>query len=275
MKIIKEDIENLERSINDEKVDVIGSMPITMADAFYDSEKKQEQVDKEMNEKESKVKLNKVLGAEKQPVPDLPVQAKSTLDESLFEDYDEAREYTNKLLDMVDEGLLDPKDLIASMALYMSDDDVKDLMYTYGYIEDEIDESLKDPRDESLEEKVEKGSKISKRKSTLPGGKYSEPEPDEFTLVQMELNGTGDWYTLKDITKFPELKPRKRYPADDIGQDYDGNTIIFGTKDSDFDFARKVADAYELEISDPIVDKQDPNKMKVIIETSVLVDSNS
>lgn len=89
MKIINEDIANIERALDNEKINIVGSMPLVMADAVVASEKTQEAIDKEMEQhnKNTRVKLNKVVGAEKQPVPDLPEEAKSTLDESLFEDY--------------------------------------------------------------------------------------------------------------------------------------------------------------------------------------------
>ena len=101
MKVINEDIKNLERCIKDERVDVVGSMPITMADAFYDSEQVQDKIDKEMEEhnKETEVELNKVLGAEKQPVPDVPEVPKATLEESLFEDYEESTDLNETLQD--------------------------------------------------------------------------------------------------------------------------------------------------------------------------------
>lgn len=91
MKIIKEDIENLERFVGNRKVDVHAELPLIIADAYNSSKESQEEIEKEMEEhnKETEVKLNKVLGAENQPVPDLPETPKAALDESLFEDYEE------------------------------------------------------------------------------------------------------------------------------------------------------------------------------------------
>ena len=44
-----------------------------------------------------------------------------------------AREYTNKLLDMVDEGIVDKDILIRALVNYMSEDDVKDFVITNDY----------------------------------------------------------------------------------------------------------------------------------------------
>ncbi len=48
-----------------------------------------------------------------------------------------ARQFTNKLYDMVDEGMISA-DMVMIMALkYMSEDDVKDMMERNGLLEDE------------------------------------------------------------------------------------------------------------------------------------------
>ena len=39
-----------------------------------------------------------------------------------------ARQETNKLLEMVDEGLIDPKEVVTMCVKYMSEDDVADMM---------------------------------------------------------------------------------------------------------------------------------------------------
>ena len=55
------------------------------------------------------------------------------------------RQYTNKLLEMVDEGLLDRDIVISAMATYLSDNDVRDMMEANEMIEDEDDEDQPDP----------------------------------------------------------------------------------------------------------------------------------
>ena len=50
------------------------------------------------------------------------------------------REYTNKLLEMVEEGLLDRDAVIMACVKYMSEDEVKDMMECNEFIEDENEE---------------------------------------------------------------------------------------------------------------------------------------
>ncbi len=55
-----------------------------------------------------------------------------------------SREYTNKLLELVEDGLLDRDTVIMACIKYMSEDDVKDMMESNEFIleedEDEEDE---------------------------------------------------------------------------------------------------------------------------------------
>lgn len=60
-----------------------------------------------------------------------------------------AREHTNKLLEMVEEGLLDKDTVILALAKYMSDDEVHDCMEINEFLEeDEDDEDDEDEEDE-------------------------------------------------------------------------------------------------------------------------------
>lgn len=47
------------------------------------------------------------------------------------------REYTNKLLEMVEEGILDRDNVIMACVKYMSEDEVKDMMHHNEFITDE------------------------------------------------------------------------------------------------------------------------------------------
>lgn len=47
------------------------------------------------------------------------------------------REYTNKLLEMVDEGMLDKDMVIMAFAKYMSESNIKDMMEVNEMLEDE------------------------------------------------------------------------------------------------------------------------------------------
>jgi hypothetical protein len=47
------------------------------------------------------------------------------------------RKYTNKLLEMLEEGLLDKDTVILACVKYMSEDDVKDMMHANEMLYDE------------------------------------------------------------------------------------------------------------------------------------------
>jgi hypothetical protein len=47
------------------------------------------------------------------------------------------RHYTNKLLEMIDDGLLDRETVILAMATYLSDNDVRDMMECNEMLEEE------------------------------------------------------------------------------------------------------------------------------------------
>lgn len=51
-----------------------------------------------------------------------------------------SREITNKLLEMVDEGMLDARTLALACLKYMSEDDVKDMAQANEFLEEEEDE---------------------------------------------------------------------------------------------------------------------------------------
>ena len=58
----------------------------------------------------------------------------------LYVTYSKSRKYTNTLLDMVDEGLLDKDTVIMACVKYMSEDEVKDMMECNEFILDEDEE---------------------------------------------------------------------------------------------------------------------------------------
>lgn len=49
------------------------------------------------------------------------------------------REFTIKLLDMVDDGLLDKDTVIMACVKYMSEDDVREMMFANDFVEDTDD----------------------------------------------------------------------------------------------------------------------------------------
>ena len=57
------------------------------------------------------------------------------------------REYTNKLLEMVEEGLLDRDTVIMACVKYMSESDVQDMMESNEMIEEEYEDEDEDEYD--------------------------------------------------------------------------------------------------------------------------------
>lgn len=53
-----------------------------------------------------------------------------------------SREYTRRLLDYVDEGIVNQVDLIQSLLMWMSESEVEEFYKKYGY--DELDEEEED-----------------------------------------------------------------------------------------------------------------------------------
>jgi cytoplasmic iron level regulating protein YaaA (DUF328/UPF0246 family) len=51
-----------------------------------------------------------------------------------------ARQYTNKLLEMIENGLLDKDQVILACVKYMSEDDVEDMMHINEMLIDEEEE---------------------------------------------------------------------------------------------------------------------------------------
>lgn len=68
-------------------------------------------------------------------------------------DYVNVRKYTNKMLELMDDGTLDPRKVAESCLSYMSEDMVKDMAITEGYAEDYMqDEEDEDDEDEMTED---------------------------------------------------------------------------------------------------------------------------
>lgn len=244
MKIVKEDIDNLERYIGNSKVGVHAELPLIMADAYEESKKKKEEIDKEMEEKtKDNVKLNKVIGAKKQPVPELPKQLKANLEESLFEDYDsdsDVRHYSNMLIDMIEDGYVDAEYIATALIKWCSEDDIERFM--------QVNDLISDDEDDDIDESLFEGRGPNKNKP--------KEDTDLFSLINQELVWENPNFI--SMTKFPNVKPKQRYSYSDVGIDYkkDGFidiTVRQPSKDK-LDFAKKVADAYNAEIIGPASD---------------------
>ena len=165
-----------------------------MGTAIKEDEKVEEET-KEFFDPKERVKAKPFLGAEKQPVPDAPVEPKLTLEESyrsyadrlqdivedkLVESFDIANElvyfipetklkeflqvrniqpevsileegwedvgvnprpFSAQIIDMIENRLLDPEDVVISLVKWMPDSDVEKFMKIYE-LDDELDESV-------------------------------------------------------------------------------------------------------------------------------------
>jgi len=54
------------------------------------------------------------------------------------------RQYTNRLLEMIEEGLLDKDNVIMACVKYMSEDDVEDMMKCNEFLYEDEDEEEED-----------------------------------------------------------------------------------------------------------------------------------
>jgi hypothetical protein len=54
------------------------------------------------------------------------------------------RQYTNRLIELVEEGILDAEDVMKACLSYMSESEVQDLCESEGYIEEDEEEDDED-----------------------------------------------------------------------------------------------------------------------------------
>lgn len=256
---LTEDLDNMERVTKGKKIDVHGDMPIVMADAVMASEEADDAIEDELEEhnKKTNVKLNKVLGAEKQPVPNLPEMAKVTLDESLFEDFKDTLDNRWKIIEKVeeylDEGHINKDDFIDMLLqwYYKEPTFISFLTSNNIFSEDELDDF-----NESFDESLNEGRKPIDFVDSH-GDVYSdedrwdeeEPEDDLFSKVMLELCPEGaDW---KKHSKFPEITGKDRYDTDELGVTYDGDIEVAVDDINRLAFATRVGEAYDLPMRGP------------------------
>lgn len=270
MKIVKEDIDNLERYIGNSKVGVHAELPLIMADAYEESKKKKEEIDKEMEEKtKDNVKLNKVIGAKKQPVPELPKQLKANLEESLFEDYDSGvRYYSDMLFDMIEDGIVDAEYIAKDLIYWCSEDDIEHYMRVNDLLsddeDDDIDESLNedyttDLVSEILSGQVKKPSyknfKYLSNNGTVGeveymGNKYAFRKRNDGSYKVMRSSDAGwNWSETLYKESLKEARgPKKKPLVDKQGNSYGDEDRSEGQDELDNDIYNLVLD--ELSVAD-------------------------
>ncbi|MBO7697245.1 MAG: hypothetical protein J6Y28_04130 [Acholeplasmatales bacterium] len=91
---------NLDKVVYNDDLNAVTEMPPTMSDAYIDSVEADKAVEDIIKPAEEIIKEKPFLGAEKQPTPKEPEEAKITLDESLFEESDSLRD---RIYDFLDE----------------------------------------------------------------------------------------------------------------------------------------------------------------------------
>jgi hypothetical protein len=62
-----------------------------------------------------------------------------------------SREYTSKLLDMIEDGLLDRDTVIMACVKYMSESDVQDMMEANEFIEEQYEDEDEDEEESAYE----------------------------------------------------------------------------------------------------------------------------
>lgn len=124
--------------------DIEGTVPVVMADAKKVSDERAKETEKILakHRKETCTSVDKAFTGTRGEImkgDENPELKKLDLNESLFEPVG-VREYPIKILQMVEEGIVDKYDLINSLIQYMSEDDVKDFYNIYFDADDEVDE---------------------------------------------------------------------------------------------------------------------------------------
>lgn len=69
-----------------------------------------------------------------------------------YRTHPKTREYTNKLLEMLDDGLLDASQVVRDLVCYMSESNVQDFMECNGYLDDEEEEEEEEESSDELSE---------------------------------------------------------------------------------------------------------------------------
>lgn len=144
---------NLDKVVHNDDLNAITEMPPTMSDAYIDSVEADKAVEDIIKPAEEIIKEKPFLGAEKQPTPKEPEEAKITLDESLFEDVDSS--LRQDIYDFLDElgGYADYNQKIEDVAeeFGMSPDEAEGYVWDWSI---RIDPEWHDTADQEEEEDI-------------------------------------------------------------------------------------------------------------------------
>lgn len=264
---------NLDKVVHNDDLNAVTEMPPTMSDAYIDSVEADKAVEDIIKPAEEIIKEKPFLGAEKQPTPKEPEEAKITLDESLFEDVnnqsveiydflDECGGYTDynqKIEDVMEEFDLD-RDTAESYvwdwasglhALEVEEepeDVLKDYIDSVEVEEEEIEESCdKEEIKECDQTELKEDGRSQSLLRQLDDTDIEEEEFDLWTLVYSSLINKPDEATWKAMQKYDTVVLPKKLRYETINSDSDGNIIVYGKTEKDLDGAKLVADLYELE----------------------------
>lgn len=177
-------------------------------------------------------------------------------DESLKEGfpYGINRNVSDKLLEMVDEGVLDGYSLALACIKWMGEEDVQEMAKANEFIVEDADESLKEEKcpncgEKDCDDSCEK--ELTETKHGLKEGRKKLVDTQDlwekiYSNLATDL-GNDTNHTVPDISK------GCRYEK--MSTDIDGNIVVYATSPDEFDFAKKVADYYQVETSDVKEDK--------------------
>ena len=92
-----------------------------------------------------------------------------------------------------------------------------------------------------------------------------EDSREDFDLWTNVYNNLATDLDPNDVVNIVPTKKGERY--NELRTDFDGNIIVYGNKVEDFDLAKRVADHYNLKVTEPVEDKNQYYKytMKIII----------
>lgn len=277
---------NLDKVVHNDDLNAVTEMPPTMSDAYIDSVEADKAVEDIIKPAEEIIKEKPFLGAEKQPTPKEPEEAKITLDESLFEDADSSlrqdiydfldelggyADYNQKIEEVSDEFGMSPDEAEGYVCDWIQDpyrgydpewhdtadqeedediplDSLKDYVDSIEVEEEAIDEGChKEEIEECDQSQLKEDGRSQSLLRQLDDTDIEEEEFDLWTLVYSSLINKPDEATWKAMQKYDTVVLPKKLRYDTINSDSDGNIIVYGKTEKDLDGAKLVADLYELE----------------------------